>query len=147
MNLPQTLVLVTLFAACGAAAQQPVANLAPPPTPAVPAFDGPLTPSLLTTEPQTTRQDVIAGKSLQVSGPLVHPLKAKRIWTIPLKLAQLLNPFAKSAAKMESEPVDGVSPRAWTTVVGWHPGASMFPDPKTDHLQLPLISLSGTAPP
>jgi hypothetical protein len=36
--------------------------------------------------------------------------------------------------------------RAWTTIVGWHPGESAFPDPKTTEAGLCLISVGNTPP-
>jgi hypothetical protein len=47
---------------------------------------------------------------------------------------------SKPAASQESrEPVEGLSPQAWTTTVGWHPGRSAFPNGENWSPQLPLF--------
>jgi hypothetical protein len=43
------------------------------------------------------------------------------------------------------EPIEGLSPQAWTTVVGWHPGASAFPNSENYTTELPLLWI-GHAP-
>jgi hypothetical protein len=39
------------------------------------------------------------------------------------------------------EPVEGLSPQAWTTTVGWHPGEPAFPDldGKNVSTEMPLL--------
>lgn len=37
-----------------------------------------------------------------------------------------LAPTEMKKAKENLKPVEGLDPRAWTTVVGWHPGESAF---------------------
>jgi hypothetical protein len=39
----------------------------------------------------------------------------------------------------DREPVEGLSPQAWTTTVGWHPGESAFPDENASSTGMPLL--------
>jgi hypothetical protein len=137
------LLLIVVLTACRAIAQQPAAKVTTPATNSAPArYDTSLS-SLLTTDFDSTRDDVITGKSFQVSGPLVRPLKANKIWNVPQRLFQLVNPFAAPEPKFEVERVGDLSPRAWSTVVGWSPGASAWPDAVTHVPKLTLFSVSG----
>jgi hypothetical protein len=72
------------------------------------------------------------------------PLKAvknvgKKVVKVPAGIVRDMNPLAPlpDAEQQSLEPVEGVSPRAWTTVVGWYPGASAFPDPITQSAAAP----------
>jgi hypothetical protein len=53
-------------------------------------------------------------------------------WLAPAKPVDLRN---------NREPVEGLSPQAWTTTVGWHPGESAFPDMdgKNFSTEMPLV--------
>jgi hypothetical protein len=42
-----------------------------------------------------------------------------------------LAPGETTKLKENLKPVKGLDPRAWTTVVGWHPGESAFPSAET----------------
>jgi hypothetical protein len=42
-----------------------------------------------------------------------------------------LAPIQKAKARENLKPIEGLDPRAWTTVVGWHPGESAFPNSET----------------
>jgi len=79
--------------------------------------------------PQPAETDVVRGKHFQVSGPLVHVAKSKTLWDAPRRFLHLINPFAKREPQARIERLPYVSPNAWTTTVGWHPGASSFDDP------------------
>jgi hypothetical protein len=47
---------------------------------------------------------------------------------------------SKPADGWESqEPVAGLRPQAWTTIVGWHPGQSAFPDGGNFSTEMPLL--------
>jgi hypothetical protein len=94
-----------------------------------------------------TRTDVSVGTKLQINGPLVQPFRAKRIRTLPRGLLHLINPFARAEPREEIERVGGISSRPWTSVVGWSPGASAFPDAKTHEPTLKLISVSRATQP
>lgn len=139
--------LVMLFAACRVVAQQPAADLAMPATNALVFRLDPSLSSLLLEDTRVTRQDVIVGKNLQFSGPLVRPLKAKTIGGVPVRILRLSNPLGPAEPKVEVERVGGESSRAWSSVAGWHPGASGFPNPITHESRLNLISVSRKARP
>lgn len=42
--------------------------------------------------------------------------------------AHWLAPAQPADTRNDRKPVEGLSPQAWTTTVGWHPGQSEFPD-------------------
>ena len=82
-------------------------------------------------------------RPLKVSGPLVQPLKARGISDASKQVLQLVNPFARSEPKPEGESLPTpVERRAWSTVVGWNPGASAFPNEVTHRPSLTLVSVS-----
>jgi hypothetical protein len=63
------------------------------------------------------------------------PLKAvktvgKKAAKVPAGIVRDMNPLAPLPdPELQSlEPIDGVSPRAWTTTVGWYPGTTAFRD-------------------
>ena len=85
--------------------------------------------------------EVVVKKHFRVSGPLVQPFKEKGIIGFPRRLLHLINPFAKAEPRSESENARELSPRAWTTVAGWNPGGSAFPDPVTHESSMGLISV------
>jgi len=39
----------------------------------------------------------------------------------------------------DREPVEGLSPQSWTTISGWYPGRSVFPDDETSTTEMPLL--------
>lgn len=80
-------------------------------------------------------------RGLRLSGPAVGAFKAKSIFDFPLRLLQLINPFARTAATVQPLRVERDS-RAWTTIVGWNPGQSAFADDTHHEPQLRLISFS-----
>jgi hypothetical protein len=43
----------------------------------------------------------------------------------------LLNPLVQTAFKDQPLLIENKSTRAWTTINGWHPGESTFPDART----------------
>jgi hypothetical protein len=43
---------------------------------------------------------------------------------------------------VQTRQIEGMNTRAWTTIVGWHPGESAFPDARTDEAQLNLVSIA-----
>jgi len=42
--------------------------------------------------------------------------------------AHWLAPAQPAEVRNNREPIQGLSPQAWTTTAGWHPGQSEFPD-------------------
>jgi hypothetical protein len=87
-------------------------------------------------------RDVIVKKNVELSGPLVKPLTARRITDVPKRLLQLINPFTVSDRKEVLESTRGLSARAWSSTVGWNPGGSAFSDPTTHEASMSLISFS-----
>ena len=89
-----------------------------------------------------TQGDVIVGKDFQFSGPLVRPFKSHKLREVPRRLLQLINPFAPVEPGEEIESVRGISPRAWTSTVGWSTGRSSLPVEVTHEPIMSLISVS-----
>jgi hypothetical protein len=102
--------------------------------------------SPLLLERVTVKPDVIETKNLRFSGPAVAPFKAKRLREVPRRVLHAINPFAKQEEPPEFEGLPRVTSQAWTTTVGWHPGASAFADPVTHESRLGLISISRPTP-
>lgn len=50
-----------------------------------------------------------------------------------------LAPTQPAVLQNDREPVAGLSPQAWTTTVGWHPGESAFPDDNTSLTGMPVL--------
>ncbi len=55
----------------------------------------------------------------------------KRVVEVPRRVLHLINPFAPSEPKEGLENLRDLSPRAWTTTVGWHSGGASFADAVT----------------
>jgi hypothetical protein len=74
------------------------------------------------------------GKKWRARGPIVSLFKTRSVREVPKRLFSLINPFPKKG-EGENGPTlqrySDLNPRAWSTVVGWHPTASAFPDPMT----------------
>jgi hypothetical protein len=91
-------------------------------------FDMPLVPllDLRFTGDITTRSsdELVLKDTISFSGPVVRPFKARNVLDIPLKLLELINPFAKGAPAAYERRVEPMEARAWATIVGWHPGMS-----------------------
>jgi hypothetical protein len=90
--------------------------------------------------------DVITKKKFRISGPLVRPFKAKKITEVPRRLLHLINPFARTDSPSGSsmQTVRDLSPRAWTTAVGWHSGGSSFQNEITHEPQMNLLSVGSS---
>ena len=89
------------------------------------------------------QSDTLSTKHLVIQGPLVRPFKAKSVLDAPRRLLHSINPFARRDHVEQIENPRDLSPHAWTTFVGWHPGASAFADPVTHESGMSLISVSG----
>ena len=59
--------------------------------------------------PPDAAADSITTKHLRIGGPLVHPLKSKKLSELQGRLWHLVNPFAKTEAKPSIEPVAGLT--------------------------------------
>jgi len=90
---------------------------------------------------QRNRSSVMVTRNVEATGPLVRLFKG-RIREAPKRFLQLINPFASGDEQSRIDAPKGLSPRAWTTVVGLHPGASAFPEPMTHEGGITLISAS-----
>lgn len=134
--------LLALLATAPAWAQSPNANFTRATTNAAAMRYDTALSSLLTADARSTREDLILGRELEFSGPLVRPLKAKSVWSAPWRLLKSLNPFAPTEPPVNVNTPTGDSPLAWATVVGWHPGASAFADPMTHEPKLVLLSIT-----
>lgn len=82
------------------------------------------------------------GKHLRLEGPLVAPVKSKKVWDLPRRLLRSINPFAKSSSPGPVEDVGPVDSRAWSTVVGWNKHSSAFLDDTHHEPELRLVTLS-----
>ena len=98
---------------------------------------------LVTTDTPATEPDVIVRKNLQVSGPLVRPLKAKKFRELPKRLLHWVNPFAPSEHQEQVPRLRGLSRRAWTTTVGWNSAGLGFPNEANHEPTMSLLSVSG----
>jgi hypothetical protein len=101
--------------------------------------------SLLTKDRQLQRDDVIVGKKYTVTGLLVWPIKAIKLHkagSALTKLLQAINPFSRENDATEEARFEGeLSTSAWTSSVGWHPGASGFPNAVTHEVGLTFVSV------
>ena len=57
---------------------------------------------------------------------------------------RMIGPGISTAPEFDDQTrqIEGMSTRAWTTIVGWHPGESAFPDADTDEPDSDLISFA-----
>jgi hypothetical protein len=91
------------------------------------SFDTAASP-YLTSDLESKPSELKLGKGLHARGPLVHLFHTRKAGEVPKRFWQLINPFARSEAAPEYEVVHArdLSPRAWSAVVGSHPGVSTF---------------------
>jgi len=83
------------------------------------------------------------GKRFQLGGPLEKVFKRKKWRDVPRRIVSLVNPFSpEERATTELRPRGNLNPRAWSTLVGLHPGQSSFPDARTHESTLGLVSIS-----
>ncbi len=92
--------------------------------------------------PEPATENTIRTKNLQVGGPLVRPLKAKRFSEGVKRFAQLFNPFAPADPPQRITKVGRLSSRPWTATVGLNPGQSQFLDETKDVPTLALVSVT-----
>lgn len=89
---------------------------------------------------QSPQPEVSLGKKLRARGPLISIFKPKKLSQVPRRVLHLVNPFAPVETAPSLERVENLSPRAWSATVGFHPGASAFPEATTHESSLSLIS-------
>ncbi len=103
------------------------------------------TPRLFLLEPAdySANEHFVLQKKIRVSGPLVGPAKARSFSDFLRRVGHLFNPLAPESSgsvALSSAPTSG---RAWSTLVGWSPGASAFPtEAHHEPPHLDLISFS-----
>lgn len=138
---------IALLVFTGAAVHGQQLNYDIPPEPVTNAAPSTVEPRLnLEGERELTISDgqpeaFVIKDTARITGPLVHPAKAKGLLDFSRRLLDLVNPFAKSAAPDQRLRVERNS-RAWATVVGWTPGRSAFPDDEHQQGGLRLLSVS-----
>jgi hypothetical protein len=136
-----------ILGATAALAQQGTNGAAPDIKPAGPTANAHLETYLQNNNTNSTTAQVNQGVAmtpkLQASGPLVEAFKPNQTSSTPKRLLQLVNPFAPVEPQPAPEThVKGISTRSWTSVVGWNPGASAFPDGVTHEAQMSFVSVS-----
>jgi hypothetical protein len=106
--------------------------------------------SLSLGEPSNTNsvEYVISKTKFRLEGPAVSPLKSKTTAEFSHRIIHLFSPFAKEKPAWQTAPTGPLNTRSWSTIVGWNPGRSAFPDgawhepPRID-----LISISAERQP
>lgn len=87
-------------------------------------------PELRLAEPTDTNtlEYTVSKTKVRVSGPLVGPLKARGASDLAHRVFRLVNPLSSSPPNVSPAASGPVNTRAWSTIVGWNPGRSAFPD-------------------
>jgi len=124
MKVGLLLILVLALSAGQILAQQTGASIGRTNASAL-SFENAVTP-YLNPDVQAKQSEVRLGKSLHARGPLIHLFHTRKPGEVPKRFWQLINPFSRSEAATETEVIHSpaLSPRAWTTTAGWHPGIS-----------------------
>jgi hypothetical protein len=141
---PKYLLILSFVLGTGAAlAQQGTQGPSPDTKPSGPSAKARLETYLQNNNTNNVQanQQVAVTPKLQASGPLIEPFKPNQTSSTPKRLLNLINPFAP----VEPQPArqtSGLSTRSWTSVAGWNPGSSSFPDGVTHESQMSLISVS-----
>ena len=67
------------------------------------------------------------GRHLRIEGSVVKVFKGARIWDVPRRLLQAVNPFAPSESTEAVSRSRDLNPNAWASSVGWqHEGISLI---------------------
>jgi len=59
------------------------------------------------------------GRHLRIEGPMVKVFKGAKIWDVPRRLLQAVNPFAPSESTEAVSRSRDLNPNAWASSVGW----------------------------
>ncbi len=94
-----------------------------------------------TTPAATISSGAKTKSSVEVSGPLVAPLKSKKVSEVPKRFFQTINPFAPVKPEAREKPA-GTSTRAWSEIVGWGGAQSAFPNEATHEPRMVLVNVS-----
>jgi hypothetical protein len=89
-----------------------------------------------------SEQDVIVISKTQATHLHAPPSKGAKLRDFPRRFLHSINPFARTAPAEQVQRTGSLSPRAWTSTVGWHPGQSAFPDPLTHESSMGMTVLS-----
>ena len=81
-----------------------------------------------------------SGKRVEVTGPLTQPAREKGFKNGARKALNLFNPFAPVEKKERVARTP--DSQAWTTTVGWYPGASAWSDDRFTRPQTGLIMVA-----
>jgi hypothetical protein len=132
--------------------QQPTPKISPVSTNATPLQASKVLPNeptamrLRLAQPAATNSfeyQVSKTTKVRVYGPIVQPLKAKTGAEFSHRVLHWISPFAKEQPTWQTAPAGPVNTRAWSTIVGWSPGRSAFPDDTWhDPPHLNLLSVS-----
>ena len=95
----------------------------------------------VTEETNKTNAEISIGKKLNVSGPLISTVKVKKASDVPRRVWDFINPFAPTEKVENLEGRADLSPRAWASTVGIHPGSSAFADATTHEPTMTLLSV------
>ena len=90
--------------------------------------------------PKATNE-ISLGKKMTLGGPLVRTFKVKRVLDAPRRMFQLINPFAPVEHVEQFERTADLTPRAWASTVGLHPGGSAFAEATTHEPTMTLLSV------
>jgi hypothetical protein len=96
-----------------------------------------------TTTDTNSVEYLISKTKVRVSGPVASPLKGRSVGDVSKRVLHLFSPFSPAEPNVPAGATGPANTRAWSTIVGWSPGRSAFPD---EHFheppQLRLISVS-----
>lgn len=81
------------------------------------------------------------GESMRAATALQQAKPAGQFSKATRRFLERLNPFAPVETPAPIARDTRVSPHAWTTVAGWHPGVSAFADPATHEPELDIVKL------
>ncbi len=87
--------------------------------------------TLRLSEPKDTnamRFQISKTTQVRVGGPLVQPFKANSASGFVGRVAHWFNPLANVEPNVPPAASGTMNTRAWSTIVGWNPGRSAFPD-------------------
>src|SRR5437868_2192945 len=74
---------------------------------------------------------VISKTKVHLTGPVATTLKPRSVGDFSHRVLHLFSPFSKDEPNLSPAAPSGTGPvstRAWSTIVGWSPGRSAFPD-------------------
>jgi hypothetical protein len=97
--------------------------------------------ALLNQEQTPANSDLSLGKKVRASGPVIHLIKGEKATETPRRMLDLVNPFAPAKKIEPVEKTRELNSHAWSTMVGLHPGGSVFPDARTHEPSMSLVTV------